>query len=371
MATLNSSRRRRSESIYALAFGPHGANFPDVIGTIAPGLAALDGGVDVCFKGEEIRIISYSICFLGDMPQQNQNCGIAHPTGRISCRFCLVNPEECGNLAFDLIKNKRYLDQTENTRRAIEQAQTLKQKEALRRFSGFATDESPLYQISRAMDITCDMPSDPCHSKLAGLTKIAVTVLMEEVFTPAGRAEFGKVLRSFPMPQGWQKLQSPEHHLKKYQIQEFARIGTIMPILFWLHLKPHWIQLWVREALPFFFNRALDRSDSRCQAEELLTKAFQKVATANSTLISWTEKSSDARYVDKAVREGREALQVLLRSVAMSINTSNTMTGSQYSTQALTRIRKPGQGRRSKKTEELMRMMKRPNMHIGLHYKEI
>ncbi|KZZ97802.1 hypothetical protein AAP_00063 [Ascosphaera apis ARSEF 7405] len=362
--------RRRNEYIYTLAFGPHGTNYPDVIAAITPGLAALDGGYDTCVGGEKVRLFSYPICFLGDMPQQNENAGIAHPTGRVSCRFCMATQDDRGNLAYDTMQNKRHLREIEDAWHEIENVEEQNKKEEIRKRFGFSMEPTPLTKISRAMDITRDMPSDPCHSELAGMMKIAVNVLLGDIFTPTGKTKFSNILREFPMPQGWQKLQSPLHYLDSYQIQEFARIGTLIPVIFRLYLEPCWLQLRVREAIPFFFNREVDRGGGGT-AEKLLTGVFAKMALSNRVLISWADEGSDNHFVGKAVQNAREALQTLLRSVAMSANTSNAMTGSRYSSLALTQCQTPRRGRKVKRADEVLRMMQRPNMHIGLHYKEM
>lgn len=370
MASLSHDARRRSEFIYTLAFGPHGTNYQDVIAAITPGLAALDHGYDTRVGDEDVRLFSYPICFLGDMPQQNENAGVAHPTGRVSCRFCMAGQGDRGNLAYDTIKNKRHLCEVEAAWHKIEMVNDQKQEDEIRRRYGFSAQATPLTKISRAMDITRDMPSDPCHSELAGMMKIAVNVLLHDIFTPTGKTRFSNILREFPMPQGWQKLQSPQHHLDSYQIQEFARIGTLIPVIFRLYLEPCWIQLRVREAMPFFFNGALDNRGGGA-AEKLLTEVFAKMALSNRTLISWSDEGTDAHFVGKVVQDAREALQTLLRSVAVSANTSNAMTGSQYSSLALTRCQTPKRGGKNKRADEIFKMMERPNMHIGLHYKEM
>lgn len=103
-AGLSASERAKRHNIFPIAFSPHGSNFPDIIKSLS-GLACLDRGIDI---GSDATLFAFTLCFLGDMPQQNDNTGFKRPTAKRSCRMCLVTQEYRGMLDFDKVCLGRY-----------------------------------------------------------------------------------------------------------------------------------------------------------------------------------------------------------------------------------------------------------------------
>lgn len=202
MATLNHKERSRSEAMYTMAFGPHAANFSDVMKALEPQLKELDRGCDITINGRKLRLFSYPIGFLGDMPQQNENAGIQGPTGFTSCRWCLVDHTQRGNMEYDIVKNKRWLLNQEAIRDKAENARNETQGEKVRKVYGLSLQRSPITSVWKSCDPTSDFMNDPCHSELAGIMKIAANVLFNDILTPDGRTQLADKISKFPMPRG-------------------------------------------------------------------------------------------------------------------------------------------------------------------------
>lgn len=368
MATLGYRDRSRPEGMYSFALGPHASNFEDVMGAIAPQFQSLEAGSDITVDGVNIRLFAYPIGFLGDMPQQNDGAGIRRPTGIRSCRWCMVDKARRGDMNFNVVQERRYLLEQEALWVRIRKARTKTEGRNLRESNGLRDTPSPIQAIWRCCDPTTDFLNDPCHSELGGLTKIAANILFKDVVTEEGKEALAREIAKFPMPQGWGRLQSPYNHLESYQIQEYARLSVIMPIVLRVYLQPGWLQARVREALPYFFYGEFDKTGSK--AEQALVQVFAEIYRSNQLLISWKDEATNGPATMEQVRKARRSLQILENSVVMSKQNCNSRSGTQMSSAILTGAATPRK-EKNKRATEIERMSARPNMHIGLHYGEM
>lgn len=368
MATLNHRERARSEAMYTMAFGPHATNFSDVMDAIAPQLKDLDWGCDITVNGQKLRLFSYPMGFLGDMPQQNEGAGIQGPTGFISCRWCLVDNKQRGNMEYDIVKHSRWLLNQEAVRNKAENARNGTQSEKIRKTYGLSAQSSPITSIWRSCDPTSDFLNDPCHSELAGIMKIAVNILFNDILTSEGSSKLAQLISNFPMPRGWNRLQSPQHHLESYQIQEYGRLSIILPVILRIHLERSWVELRMIDAITFYFCGRIDKLGT--DTERVLVKVFADIARSNRMLLTWTEEGADAEATMRAVKQARQGVQLLEQSVVAGLRIPNSRAGTAQSSAILTGTATPT-NRRGVRAEIVQRMQARPNMHIALHYGEM
>ncbi|KAI5305581.1 hypothetical protein KEM56_003986 [Ascosphaera pollenicola] len=131
----------------------------------------------------------------------------------------------------------------------------------------------------------------------------------------------------------------------------FAPFGVVPDIGVWTHFHSstigfetgnhYWLQLHVREAIPFFFNGCLDRTG--VEAERLLAKVFADIAKSDQALLTWSDEGAEPKKTLELVKQGRKGLQLLEQSVKMSITTANSRTGTRESSVALTGAGTPKQ----------------------------
>lgn len=102
--------------------------------------------------------------------------------------------------------------------------------------------DAPIPRLAPVLDIVLSRPSDPAHSELGGLTKLARQLFMEAILETNARNSYNKTLRTFPFPPGWSHIRNPLHHLNSFALQEHGRWSVIFPILLRLWLRPEHIK---------------------------------------------------------------------------------------------------------------------------------
>lgn len=84
---LNYKEYSRRSNVFPITLRPHGSNFRDVVNAIgAGGLRALDRGINLKINGEEEFVCAYTLAFIGDMPQQQENSGMKSQRATRVCR---------------------------------------------------------------------------------------------------------------------------------------------------------------------------------------------------------------------------------------------------------------------------------------------
>jgi hypothetical protein len=99
--------------------------------------------------------------------------------------------------------------------------------------------DAPIPRLAPALDIVL---SDPAHSELGGLTKLAHQLFMQTILETQARPSYNKMLRAFPFPPGWGHIRNPLHHLNSFTLQENGRWSIIFPVLLRLWLRPSYIK---------------------------------------------------------------------------------------------------------------------------------
>lgn len=67
--------RNRRANIIPITLGPHSSNFEDVVKSLGD-FRAFDQGIELCINGKEVKVVVYTMAFIGDMPQQHENVGL-------------------------------------------------------------------------------------------------------------------------------------------------------------------------------------------------------------------------------------------------------------------------------------------------------
>ncbi|KAJ5146644.1 uncharacterized protein N7515_001208 [Penicillium bovifimosum] len=157
------AERAKRSNVLPITLGPHGSNFPEVVGSLTH-LRRLEEGVDITWTdGRPIRLVAGCIAYIGDMPQQNDNAGCKRPHANRGCRTCLITEEVRDDFQFDIETFGRYHFQVQDQRRtATSQPPTARAK--MFKELGLVKDPSPLLQICPALDVVTHFPSDICHS---------------------------------------------------------------------------------------------------------------------------------------------------------------------------------------------------------------
>ena len=75
-ANLPYKERRKLANIFTLSLGPHGADIEDVVRSFVKLFKGLDHGCQMKLGDEIITVCAFTMAFLGDMPQQADNCGV-------------------------------------------------------------------------------------------------------------------------------------------------------------------------------------------------------------------------------------------------------------------------------------------------------
>lgn len=198
--------------------------------------------------------------------------------------------------------------------------------------------------------------------------KIAVNILFNDILTSEGSSKLAQLISNFPMPRGWNRLQSPQHHLESYQIQEYGRLSIILPVILRIHLERSWVELRMIDAITFYFCGRIDKLGT--DTERVLVKVFADIARSNRMLLTWTEEGADAEATMRAVKQARQGVQLLEQSVVAGLRIPNSRAGTAQSSAILTGTATPT-NRRGVRAEIVQRMQARPNMHIALHYGEM
>ena len=397
-AGLNARERFRRANVYPLTLGPHGSNTEDVVTALAPGLAKLDEGVPMEINGSKKIICAFVLAFTGDMPQQNENCGMMGPTANFSCRYCMVDAPNRGDLKFDVRKHARiHREHIHSLRKMNKMAPTLREAECRKHGYENRTTPPPLLRIAPAVNIPQSFPSDPAHSELKGISGPAHDFLLKEILTDAGAIAFNETLQRFPVPTGWPRLQSMIRYRGSYSIQEHGYASILVPFV---------LRCWLTEAvMQGDFVEALKKvyattGDTRTPVD-IVVASYAFIARSNTILMGQNLTRADLEHLPETIQQCREAYKKLFEAGAHAYSlgygthsrqatrspspaNSDSSMSSRMSVFSTAPIQIPrGKGKGKAKTKEQQEKEKsdklkraaaldasyqRPNSHLGPHY---
>jgi hypothetical protein len=385
-AGLDGDDRHRPANIFPITLSPHGSNFNDVAGALQS-LANIDGGVTVMINGKQSILCVPTVCYLGDMPQQDKNSGFRGPKALKPCRFCHYGQATIKSgvasdiLDFDVITHGRYHHQAEQ----MESLKTATDKRTYGSQWGLSEERPALIDISPALDLILSRPPDPAHSEYQGMTALLHGLLVDGILTPTAQKSYGRVLRLWPFPPDWERLQSPIHHLRSYSLAAHARWSVIAPTLLRSWLEPEHVH-------PLFMREAMRKLGAVTGEEErvvdLIVKAFASLAKSNSVLMGLKISAEDRANMGDIIRQTRIRYQQLCSFTSQSI-VDNPRAYNRFGTHqpsifrvpqgqdvqpeagggvAMPSVEEPSQQEVPKRATQYSHDMTRPNVHVGIHY---
>jgi hypothetical protein len=378
--SLSFQERTRRANVVPLTLGPHGSNFSDVVDALKS-LRPLDAGVEVeLHPGEKILLCAFTMAYIGDMPQQQKNSGMKTQRANCGCRFCFVASDYRGDLQYDTFKHGRYHKQAMAMRNDMNALRTKAMREKYASTWGIDTEEPCLMKISPALDLILSRPGDPAHSEYNGLTRIMHNILLDTILTPAAAKSYAAILRSFPFPPSWPRVQGPLHHLKSYSLSEHARWSVVIAPLLRCWLKEKHIRAYLLPVL---------RKDQTQSPVHQIVQCFAAAATSNCILMGSFISQDDRANMSSIVSDHRAKFQNLLQRVADSLTADPRRARSRSISIVTFRAPSPGlvryetlrpigtatdedEPRAPKELAALaqtyLNSMRLPNLHTALHY---
>ncbi|KAI1822978.1 hypothetical protein F4861DRAFT_540483 [Xylaria intraflava] len=412
IASLARSDRFRQMNVMPLTLGPHASNDDDVWKQIGHSLRDVENGVSVDLHGIPSFIHAHVIFLAGDFPQQQENSGFRRPTAKQGCRMCDVTLTDRGDLNFDLTSGEHERHHHEIMRqRALMNLQVNKARtnDVANRY-GLAVKTPMLLNVLPALDIIKSRPADTAHSELAGLTKMIHLLVIDQVLTPVGNTEYAKIIRLFPLHPGWLRIQSPQHVLQ-YSLTEHGRWSVVAPIIFrtWLKSNPQYVKVTFKRAIMDVFAADIASGvfGTNVEAIDILIRVL--VANVTTNILLTTDKlpviyrQHDMRHFDDQIKYSRHLFQQFCKATAASVasrrsmsaapsvmaanlptvasGTSGIETGPEAVSAAIVlqsteEIEDPHTAMESveittAKSTKYKLWMSRPNVHIGLHYRDV
>lgn len=370
IAAFTFRERARRSNVLPLTLGPHGSNFSDVVNALQA-LYHLDGGQVLNINGKDTLVCVYTLAFIGDMPQQQENSGFLSAKAKLSCRSCFAKESDRANIDYDIVANGRFHHETLRMRdhmRAMAKTRQAKYSTD----TGIGVTLPPLVTISPALDIILTRPSDPAHSEYGGITKQLHLLLMNAILTIPSQREYADQLRKFRYPSGWGRLQSPLHHLGSYSLQEHAR---------WSIIVPGFLRLWLctRHVQPLFLKSIEKAWKGRIPGGQsplnFIVISFAAIGRSNANLMSDSISVSNRAEFGTRIKLARQYYQQLFEAAAIAASDnpcrSRSVTPQSRSATPAVEEVQPVAPNEAKLAKEYRQDKQRPNVHIGIHYKEL
>jgi hypothetical protein len=326
--SLSNQERNRRINVIPLILGPHGSNMAAVVDAIGPSMSALDAGVEMDIGGIKKIVCAMPFFFIGDMPQQQNNSGMKSQRANFGCRMCVYSKKLWKDLSLDLIAGGRFHHDVMRTRMHLEtfQFKTAKSKADFADKVGksIVPEPIPLERLAPALDIILTRPSDPAHSEFQGLAKLLHGLLYNAILTESAKKEYTQILRVFPFPQGWSRLQSPYFYLGSYSLSEHGRWTQIIPILLRTWLKDSHIRdtfkvglglLPLRKIIDLCSSLTVDRP---VPVASQVVVAFSRFAASCRSLMANTLSTRQHLDMPDDIRVGREMFQDLHEAAALA-----------------------------------------------------
>ena len=300
IASFKSQDRNRRSNVLPVTLGSHGSNLDDVILALQS-LIPLDEGMPLNINGVKNTVCVFTLCFIGDMPQQQWNSGFKTQRANRGCRCCFIHEKERGNLDYDILNEGRYHQQTVDMRNEMNGRRVADDRTRYGVLWGTAKKPPTLATLTPALDLIVTRPADPLHSEFGGISRMMHEMLVDSILTTKSALEYCNQLRKFPFPPGWGRLQSPLHHLKSYSLSEHARCSIVVPLLLrgWLvekHVNEH------------FWNVAVVKTPD---VISYIVSCYANCAKSNSVLMALQVSVEDRANLDAIVMKARRGFQSL------------------------------------------------------------
>ena len=249
-----------------------------------PNLSELDKGLYVKIDGEEVFLCTFTMCFLGDMVEQQEIAGCLSHQGNKSCRFCLIDKQSRDDLDFDIVKQGRYYHYMNSIRSKQAGKAASARKKAL---SGMGLrDQHDMLDAVRSFTPALDhlrcTVIDFAHSEWTSLVKRPIEILRTEILTPRAAEEFNSELRQFPLPPDFIRIQSVKH-TGSWRMTECAQAIIMIPVLSRVWLTTDFVKPDFQRAVTLLAPRFLPDLPAGMPATDIIVSVFW--ALAQSTII--------------------------------------------------------------------------------------
>jgi hypothetical protein len=364
-AAMADDERRRAGSIFPLILGPHGSEFADVVKAFRT-MAYLDRGIIQEVNGEEVLVCAFTMCYIGDMPQQAENSGFKGPRAHKFCRCCFAGSGQKTTdpdvlLKFDIVTHGRFHVQTKEMQNTMACLASESQKKAYGSQWGIVSPTPALDMISPALDIIMTRPFDPAHSEYNGLSNLMHFLLRDGILTVTAKTEYACEIRQWPFPPGWQRLQSPLHHLASYNMSAHARWSVIAPAFL-----RHWLK--AEKIRPRFLIEARNNPENLSPVDYVVSTCAA-IAKSNSVLMGRTLTADDRANMPQIIHNARRMFnQVCIWAAGSGGGASRqgSVAGSVAQSVVGSVIEEDIPVTRA--GLQFMNDTLRPNIHVALHY---
>lgn len=314
IAAFTFRERARRSNVLPLTLGPHGSNFSDVINALQA-LYHLDAGQNLNINGQDVFVCVYTMAYIGNMPQQQENAGFLSVKANLSCRYCFAGGDERADTEIDIVTHGRYHHETLRMR---DHMKTLTKTAQLKYSTqnGIGLSPPPLLTISPALDIIHSRPSNPAHSEYGGITKQLHELLMNEILTTKSQQEYANRLRNFCYPSNWGRLQSPMHHLGSYSLQEHTRWSVISPVLLRVWLRAHHVRPLFLRGIEKAWKGHIPGGQSPIN---FIVALFAAVGRSNAILMSDSISNADQTQIATRIQLARHYYQQLLEAASLAV----------------------------------------------------
>ncbi|KAI5777603.1 hypothetical protein EDC01DRAFT_604245, partial [Geopyxis carbonaria] len=373
-------------NIYPITLGPHGANLSIVLDVIGTFIRRLEKGVDMFLDNPNtpFTIISPTLGFLGDTPQQADNMGCLRHNGTFGCRVCFINKAQYHNLGFDVELHGRYHYEMKNLR-AIASTLSGTAKHNFLKGKGLSddVDQPPVHLLAPALDSIRSAPTDPPHAEVQGIGRMMQTLLIVYILEKPMQLPYSEALCGIVHPPGWPKIQSAIRHRLQWDLSEQSRAVLLTAVVLRVWLTDdklrldfaHTIVNAKKEKLRDF--RAAHQG-TKFGASELVMQIFHEMAVCYGLATSPTLSTDDSKRLRQLIVECRKTftdlVDIIVKAKSSKKNKgrqnsrAGSIAGRSRASSTASRISATSAHQRVLKAKQLSMWANRSNVHIGLHY---
>lgn len=302
--------------VIPITLAPFGAKLHEVFQGLGH-LRELDKGCHVDIGGRSVFIISFPICFTGDMVEQQELAGCLGHQAIEGCRGCLIAKNTRASLDFDVVEEGRYHPHMAPIREFSASMRPTNRRKTLNAV-GLEDDDGvfqAIQSLTPALDTIRTRPADAAHSELTSLVKNVHRVLIDIALKKSALEGFLTAFQTFPLPPGFKRIQSPTTHLGSWKMTEFAYASILTPVVlrFWLkdeHLSRDFVEKLPKIARTFIGEVA------RYSTSEILVLEFWSIALSNILVCGRSPPTLPRQEFLDVVLQGRRSIELLFHMAA-------------------------------------------------------
>ncbi|KAI2623408.1 hypothetical protein GGS21DRAFT_541457 [Xylaria nigripes] len=304
----------RRSSVTPLTVGLFGMDTSDLLDELSQ-INYLAMGHDMDVDRKRIHVCSFTMCFVGDFPQQQELSGCKDHKALQPCRFCMIPKALRQDLNYNVIEFGRYHNEILSIREKVSHMTVGRRNKKLKDF-GLKEDArvaEAASTLAPGIDLLRGRPIDAAHSEFTSLVKSAQRILVDEIINKKSHSDFIKAFQQFPLPPRFHRIQSPIAHMDSWRMQECTEASIITPVMlhFWLtdtHIQPNFFTTFRRETS----NPQITKNSIH------LLLLFWNIARSNLLVFGrYPPQLTDNSFMNVVYR-GRRSLQLLFHVAAYS-----------------------------------------------------